>query len=259
MDFRPEKLGAMRNIKLTVAYDGTSYCGFQEQRGTGLLTIQGELERCLHRLSGTTVRVIGAGRTDAGVHARGQVINFNAGGWNIPTERIPLAMNGCLPPDIAVVNSEDVPEDFHARFSAVSKTYRYAIYNSRIPDPMFSRYSYFVPKAIDFKAVREAAALLTGRHDFAAFKAEGSPVKSTVRHLFSLDVQDTSKIVELFFRGDGFLYNMVRIMTGTLLKVGLKKYPPEHVRLILEGRKRELAGPTVPPQGLCLMKVEYSI
>lgn len=247
----------MRNIKLTVAYDGTSYCGFQEQRGTGLPTIQGELERCLHRLSGSTVRIIGAGRTDAGVHARGQVINFNAGEWNIPTERIPLAMNGCLPPDIAVVNSEDVPKDFHARFSATSKTYRYAIYNSRIPDPMLRRYSHFVPKAIDIKAVREAATLLTGRHDFAAFKAEGSPVKSTVRNLFSLDVEECGNLVELLCKGDGFLYNMVRIITGTLLEVGLKKYPPEHILVILHSRNRVMAGPTVPPQGLCLMKVEY--
>lgn len=247
----------MRNIKLTVAYDGTGYCGFQEQRGTGLPTIQEELEKCLTKLSGREVRVIGAGRTDSGVHARGQVVNFNAMGWNIPTDRIPLAMNGILPPDIAVTAAEDVRDNFHARFSATAKTYRYVIYNKRIPDPLLRRYSYFIPRLLDPGAMAAAAGMLVGRRDFAAFKAEGSPVKSTIRTIYSLDIIPDGNMFKLYIRGNGFLYNMVRIITGTLVEIGLGKYPPDRIQLLLESKQRELAGPTVPPQGLCLMEVEY--
>lgn len=247
----------MRNIKLTVSYDGTGYCGFQEQRGTGLPTIQEELERCLKKLSGREVRVIGAGRTDSGVHARGQVVNFDAAGWSIPTDRIPLAANGILPADIAVTAAEDVPDKFHARFSATAKTYRYVVYNNRVPDPLLRRYTYFMPRLLDRGALAAAAGMLVGRHDFAAFKAEGTPVKSTVRTIYSINAVSDGNILNLDFRGDGFLYNMVRIITGTLLEVGLGKYPPERIKSILESGRREQAGPTAPPQGLCLVEVEY--
>ncbi len=247
----------MRNIKLTVAYDGTGYHGFQEQRGTGLHTIQGELEKSLLKLSGRVIRVIGAGRTDSGVHARGQVVNFNAGEWRIPMDKIPLAMNSRLPEDIAAITAEDVPEGFHARFSALAKTYKYSIYNSRLPDPLLRRFTHFVPRILNDGAMAEAAAMLVGRHDFKAFKAEGTPVKSTVRTIYSLNVERLGKIIEITIRGDGFLYNMVRIITGTLLEVGLGKQYPEYVISVLNSKKRELAGATVPPQGLCLMEVEY--
>lgn len=247
----------MRNIKLTVAYDGTAYHGFQEQRGTGLPTVQEELEKALSGLAGRRVQVIGAGRTDAGVHARGQVINFDARGWNIPTDRIPQAMNGVLPHDIAVLGAGDVPEDFHSRFSARAKEYRYAIYNSRLPDPFLRRYSCFFPRALDIGEMREASNYLKGKHDFSAFKAEGTPVKSAVRTIFDISFIQSGHIIELVFLGDGFLYNMVRIITGTLLEVGLKKYPPQRVSEILASGDRTKAGPTAPPQGLCLVKVYY--
>lgn len=247
----------MRNIKLTIAYDGTAYHGYQEQRGTGLPTIQAEIEKRLSDLAGKNVQVIGAGRTDAGVHARGQVVNFDAGGWNIPTSRIPLALNGVLPGDIAVLAAEDAPDDFHARFSARCKEYVYSLHNSRLPDPFLRRYCLFFPRALDLGAMREAAGHLVGRKDFAAFKAEGTPVKSTVRTIYQISIEGRGEVIELSFRGDGFLHHMVRIISGTLLEVGLKKYPPEEVASILASADRTRAGPTAPPEGLCLVRVYY--
>jgi len=247
----------MRNIKITLAYDGCAYHGFQEQRGTGLATVQETLEGCLEKLAGRRVQVAGSGRTDTGVHARGQVVNFDAANWGIPTVKIPLALNGVLPEDIAVLDALDVPDDFHARFSARSKEYRYVIHNNRVPDPFLRRYSYFFPKTLDVESMREAAVLIAGRHDFAAFKSEGTPVKSTVRTLYGIDIRLSGEIIEIFFRGDGFLYNMVRIIVGTLLEVGLNKYPPGEVSTILSSGDRSRAGPTAPPQGLCLLSVEY--
>ncbi len=247
----------MRNIKLTVAYDGTSYHGFQEQRGTGLPTVQGVIEECVSELVQSKVQVIGAGRTDAGVHARGQVINFDAWGWNIPTEKIPLALNGILPHDIAVLQSDEVPEDFHARFSATSKEYRYTIHNCRTPDPFLRRYSLFFPRSLDIGDMRSAASYFIGEHDFSAFMAAGSPVKSTVRRLYEIRIVP-GDIIQLFICGNGFLHNMVRIIVGTLLEVGLKKYPPPTVMEILSSGNRIRSGPTAPPQGLCLMKVWYN-
>jgi len=248
----------MRNIKLTVAYDGTEYHGFQEQRGTGLKTVQEVLEKSLARLAGRFVRVIGAGRTDAGVHARGQVVNFDADGWHIPVERIVLALNGVLPPDVAAICAESVPADFHARFSATAKTYCYTLYNSRVPSPFHRRYSLFVPRPLNDNAMRAAAERLVGEHDFASFQAVGTPVKSTVRILYRVTVEREGPLVFLRFRGNGFLYNMVRIMVGTLLEVGLGKRPPEDISAVLAARDRTRAGPTVPPQGLCLEEVEYA-
>ncbi len=247
----------MRNIKLTVAYDGTSYHGFQEQRGTGLPTVQEVLEKCLFSLAGRRLQVIGAGRTDAGVHARGQVVNFDAGGWGIPTGKISLALNGVLPNDIAAVAAEDAPEDFHARFSARLKEYRYTLHNSRRPDPFLRRYSYFFPRELDIGAMMEAAEYLKGRNDFSAFKAGGTPVKSTVRNLQEISIGRNGDLINLVFLGDGFLHHMVRIITGTLLEVGMKKYPPRMVAEILASGDRTRAGPTAPPQGLCLIKVYY--
>ncbi|MCL6476863.1 MAG: tRNA pseudouridine(38-40) synthase TruA [Peptococcaceae bacterium] len=247
----------MRNIKLTIAYDGTDYHGFQEQKRTGLPTVQEELEKCLSSLAGRRVQVIGAGRTDAGVHARGQVVNFDAGGWDIPTDRITLALNGVLPKDIVALDAGDVPDGFHARFSAKSKEYRYSVHNSRTPDPFLRRYSYFYPCHLDTGAMAAAAEYLRGRHDFAAFNAGGTPVKSTVRTLYDIRVVRSGEMIDLILLGDGFLHHMVRIITGTILEVGRKKYPPEEILEILASGDRTRAGPTAPPQGLCLMKVFY--
>lgn len=247
----------MRNIKLTVAYDGTNYHGFQEQRGTGLPTIQEVLEGCLERLTGRRTQVIGAGRTDAGVHARGQVVNFDAAGWPIPAERVPLAMNGLLPADIVVTEAEDVPEDFHARFSARAKTYRYSIWNHRVPSPFHRLYSTFVPVPLDEGAMAAAASVLVGRHDFRCFRAAGAAVKGTVREIYRAEVFREGSLVHFVFHGNGFLYNMVRIMVGTLVQVGMGKEEPGYVGRVLASGHREAAGPTMPPEGLCLERVDY--
>jgi tRNA pseudouridine38-40 synthase len=247
----------MRNIKLVIAYDGTKYYGFQEQRGTGLATIQETVERVLTRHFKQNIQIFGASRTDSGVHALGQVVNFCLEAKGIPTARIPLTINGLLPEDIVIKAAADVADDFHARFSATSKKYRYVIYNSRVPNPFYRRYSMFEPRLLDLEAMREATKYLEGTHDFSAFKGEGPPVKSAVRTLSRIDFDAGGPLINLFFTGDGFLYNMVRILTGTLLDVGLKKYSPVQVLDILESGRRTMAGPTVPPGGLSLMEVYY--
>lgn len=247
----------MRNIKLTIAYDGTNYHGFQEQRGTGLCTIQETLEQCLTRLAGERIQVVGAGRTDAGVHARGQVINFRNANWPIPIERIHLALNGILPDDIVVLSAEEVLEEFHSRHSAKTKTYSYCILNDRIPSPFYRLYSYFMPVPLNIKAMEQAAAHLLGRHDFKCFQASGATVKSTVRTLYQADILKDGPLVKLVFTGDGFLYNMVRIMVGTIVQAGTGKIEPTQVIEILQACNRFKAGPTFPPQGLCMERVVY--
>lgn len=247
----------MRNIKLTIAYDGTNYHGFQEQRGTGLYTIQETLEKCLTGLAGEKIQLLGAGRTDAGVHARGQVINFRNLNWPIPIERIPLALNGILPDDIVVLAAEEVPEKFHSRHSAKSKTYSYCIWNDRIPSPFYRRYSYFLPVPLDIKAMEQAALHLLGSHDFKCFQASGATVKNTVRTLYQADILKDEPLVKLVFTGNGFLYNMVRIMVGTLVQAGTGKIEPTQVAEILQACNRVKAGPTFPPQGLCMERVVY--
>lgn len=248
----------LQNVKLVVAYDGTNYHGFAEQRGAGLPTVQEVLEKCLSRLAGKKITVVGAARTDAGVHAEGQVVSFFLPReWAIPVQRIPLALNGLLPEDVAALRAQKVPFDFHARFSARAKTYRYTVHNSRVPSPFLKRYSHFEPRALNVADMSAAACYLVGRHDFASFRAAGSSAKTTVRTLFSAAVEKKGELVYFTFRGDGFLYNMVRIMVGTLLEVGLGKRRPEEVAAVLAAKDRTAAGPTVPARGLCLLSVEY--
>lgn len=247
----------MRNIKLTIAYDGTDYHGFQEQSGTGLTTIQETLEIWLGKLMDRRVKVIGAGRTDAGVHARGQVINFDAAGWPIPVQRIPLALNGLLPGDIVVTDAEEVADNFHARFSAKDKIYRYTIWNERMSSPFSRLYSYFLPVPLDEKAMAISASYLLGKHDFKSFQASGATVKNTIRSLTQADIIRDGSLVQFVFKGNGFLYNMVRIMVGTLVRVGLGKDDPARIKVILESRQRVQAGSTMPPQGLCLERINY--
>jgi len=247
----------MRNIKVTLAYDGTNYHGFQEQRGTRFRTVQGVLEDRLSRLAKSPIRVIGAGRTDAGVHARGQVINFAAGNWPVPAERVAYALNSLLPGDIVALDAVEVPESFHARFSAVAKTYRYTIYNGKWQSPFLRLYSYHVPKPLDHAAMQKAACCLEGRHDFSAFRALGTPVKSTVRTLYQARVTREGDLVYVDLRADGFLYHMARMITGTLIRVGLGKLPAGEVAGILESRDSLKGGPTAPARGLSLEKIDY--
>lgn len=248
----------MANIKVTIAYDGTNYHGFQEQRGTVFQTVQGVFEERLSRLAKREIRVIGAGRTDAGVHARGQVVNFESGDLRIPPQRLAYALNSVLPVDIVALDSVEVPESFHSRFSAASKTYRYAINNGEKPSPFLRLYSYHIPRFLDVEAMREGARHLVGKQDFSAFRALGTPVKTTVRSLFGIQVSREGELVYIDISADGFLYHMARMITGTLIRVGLGKLDPREVADILASRDSLKGGPAAPARGLFLDRIEYS-
>jgi len=247
----------VRNLKLTVAYDGTHYHGFQDQGLSDRPTIQRELERAWERLVGERVKVIGAGRTDAGVHAEGQVVNFRTASDAIPAERVPYAMNGVLPPDIRVVGAVEVPLEFHARYWAVAKQYVYRIDNRPFPSPLLRHYTHFVSRPLDVEAMDRAAQYLVGRHDFKAFAGSGHAGRSTVRTVTRCDVTARDGLVVITLEADGFLFHMVRIIAGTLVEVGKGKRDPEWVREVLASKDRRMAGPTLPGKGLTLMWVAY--
>ncbi len=243
----------MPNIKLILGYDGTNYHGFQLQENA--VTVQGTLEQALGRLLGTAVRVVCAGRTDTGVHAEGQVVNFHAA-TRIPVDRLPFALNAVLPDDIVVCSAAVVPDSFHARFSAVSKTYAYTIDNAPHPRVLTRKYAYHFRYPLDVAAMAAAASDLVGTHDFAAFRASGSSVVTTVRNLLRLEVLETGRYVTITAEADGFLYHMVRIISGTLLEVGRGRRPPD-LKAVLAARERQATGPTAPAHGLVLKAVRY--
>lgn len=247
----------MRNLKLTIAYDGSAYHGFQEQRDDRLPTIQGQLRRAWMELTGETVKIIGSGRTDAGVHADGQVVNFRTNHRSIPAKRVPYALNTVLPWDIRVVDCEEVPWDFHAQYDAVAKMYVYRMLNRKFPLPRLRHDTYFVPQPLDLHAMKQGASILVGRHDFRAFTSEKELSGSTVRYLMRCDVERAGDVVQIVTVGDGFLYHMVRTIAGTLLKVGDGTFPPEWVGEVLESRDRTRAGKTLPGHGLVLKWVAY--
>lgn len=244
----------MANYKAVLAYDGTAYHGFQVQKNS--LTIQEVLEKCLERLYGQKIRVVAAGRTDRGVHARGQVINFNAPP-NIPAQKIPYALNNLLPADIVVRDAEQVEDGFHALRDARVKCYSYTIDNGTFPDVFLRNYAWHLPKKLDVNAMRKGAFFLLGKHDFKAFQAAGSSVGNTVRQIFSVRILEEDNYIRFVFEGDGFLYKMVRNMVGTLVEVGLGKRRAEEILEILKGGDRRYAGFTAPAKGLCLEKVLY--
>ncbi len=246
----------MVNIKLVISYDGTCYGGFQVQENAN--TIQGELERGLARIYKQSVRITGAGRTDAGVHARGQVANYRAP-FEIPVENIPSALNSTLPRDIVVVGATPAPPEFHARHQARRKLYSYTIDRARYPQIMLRLYSAHYPDLLDYGKMIQGARLLEGRHDFAAFQASGGTVRDTVRILYRVSLRDLIQhnLLRLEFEGDGFLYRMVRLLTGSLLRIGLGKLAPEDLAAALEGGFPAGAGPTAPAHGLCLEQIWY--
>lgn len=244
----------MRNVKCTVAYDGTGFSGYQRQGS--LRTVQAELEAAAAVILKEDVRITASGRTDAGVHARGQVINFHTG-CAIPAARLPYALNSVLPRDIACLGAEEAAADFHARIRAKRKTYCYRLYRAPFPSPFYRHYALHVPEILDMAAVQAAAEQLIGRHDFTSFRASGSAVKSNVRTVFAAGITVKGEMADFRITADGFLYNMVRIIVGTLLEVGRGKLRPRDVAAIISARRREVAGPTAPPQGLYLERVEY--
>jgi len=246
-----------RNIKLTMAYDGTDFCGFQRQ-AQGERTVQGVLEKALFRLTGEfdTLRLTAAGRTDARVHALGQVANFFTKS-RIPVDRWVDALNSNLPPDVAILEAQEVSLDFHARYAAKKKTYHYRIYRETRQDVFLRNYTLYYPYKLENKQMQEAAGILVGEHNFQAFTASGSSVKNHVRNLTKLEVSEVGAEVRIIVEADGFLYKMARNIVGTLLLVGETKLTPAAVEEILKCGRREKAGPTAPPHGLFLVKVEY--
>lgn len=244
-----------RNIRLTIAYDGSRYDGWQRQGNTGN-TIQGKLEAVLQRMTGEATSLHGSGRTDAGVHARAQEANF----YTEVTDRIEEIqgyLNAYLPEDIAVVRVTEEKERFHARLSATGKEYVYRIQNSSIPDVFERKYKYRLPEPLDIEAMRRAAGELLGEHDFKSFCGNKRIKKSTVRELTEIKIERLGEEIRLTYRGNGFLYHMVRILTGTLIEVGLGKRKPSDMKAILEQRDRQAAGYLAPPEGLCLERVFY--
>lgn len=245
----------MQNYKIVIQYDGTRYRGWQGQNSTES-TIQGKIETVLSAMTGEAIEITGSGRTDAGVHAVGQVANFYL---KEPRECEEMRdyLNQYLPEDIAVVSVEKAEKRFHSRYLAVSKTYLYRIHTGRIPDVFARRYVYDYQTPLDTEQMKKAAALLTGTHDFKSFCGNKKMKKSTVRTIYEIHIEETEQEIRIFYTGNGFLQNMVRILTGTLIEIGDGRRKPEDVAEILEAKNREAAGYTAPACGLTLLKVMY--
>ena len=260
-----------KKIKLTIAYDGTNYVGWQIQKNG--LAVEQVINEHLSRLLKEEIAVCGASRTDSGVHARGNVASFYTN-TKIPSSKISLALNQSLPEDIKIVRSEEVPDDFHPRYADCLKTYRYQILNCRYNDPVLRRYYDYVYYPLDVENMRRGAAFLVGEHDFIAFSSSGGQQKTTVRRIEHLEIENeplpvpgiplsederdyTPQKIHITVTGNGFLYNMVRIIAGTLEKVGMGVYPPEHVKEILDSRDRRLSAPKAAARGLTLMEIRY--
>ena len=244
----------MRRIKLTIAYDGTNYCGWQVQPNG--ITIEEVLNKALKKLTGEDILVIGASRTDSGVHAMGNVAVFDTK-TTIPSEKIAVALNQRLPEDIVITKSEEVPPTFHPRYCDCSKTYEYHIINTRVPVPTRRLTNYFVSYVLDIEKMRKAASYLVGEHDFVSFCNVRTDVESTVRTITALDILTNGDEITIRITGNGFLYNMVRIIVGTLIRVGRGFYEPEKVKEILEAKVRKAAGVTAPAHGLMLVEIKY--
>ncbi len=244
------------NIALIVSYDGTAYSGFQSQPNQ--TTIQGKLTAAIESITNHEVILHGSGRTDAGVHSHGQVVSFQTNRL-LAEERWPFALNGFLPDDIRVRRAIEVPQDFHARYSVVEKTYRYYVTNSSVPNVLLRHMQYHFPRTFDEIEMRRAAQVLEGTHDFRAFCAKRSLKENNVRTIYNCDIHKIENGYCFELRGNGFLHNMVRIIVGTLLRVAEGKKSAEWVREVLENGNRTSAAPTVPAYGLQLWSVKYDL
>ncbi|WP_067621111.1 tRNA pseudouridine(38-40) synthase TruA [Alicyclobacillus acidiphilus] len=241
-------------IRLVVAYDGAGFHGFARQRD--LRTVQGVLEGTLSTMLATSIEVHGSGRTDKGVHARAQVVHFDQP-YGPPPEKLVHVLNRRLPDDIIPIRADAVDLGFHARFSVVRKTYRYALYRGRIRDLFHRPFSWHVPTPLDLDAMRRGAAHLVGTHDFTSFCSGQAPQEDKVRTLYRVEIVEAERMVYVYVEGNGFLQYMVRILVGTLVEIGLGRRAPDDIREILLAKDRARAGSTAPPQGLCLWNVEY--
>lgn len=244
----------MRNIKLLIEYEGTNYSGWQTQKNA--IGIQEVIENSIERVTGERVKLIGSGRTDGRVHAQGQVANFLTNS-TIPGDSFKFPLNMALPRDIKVLDSEEMPRDFHSRFDVKGKRYRYVIYNGRMPRPIYRNFSYHVIKNLNIEEMKKALPYFIGTHDFESFMASKSEVDTTIRTIYSMDIIEKDEFIEIIVEGKSFLRHMVRIIVGTLVYIGTGKFKKEDVEKIIEGKKRQLAGPTAPAQGLFLEKVYY--
>lgn len=244
----------MKNIKIVIEYDGTRYCGWQRQKNG--VSIQETIEGAIEKATGEKIEIIGSSRTDAGVHAKGQVANFLTSS-SIPSEKICHAINSFLPGDIVILSSEEVPLDFHSRYNSKGKRYSYTILNRRMPSALLKNYSAHIPYELNFEDMIRASRYFLGEHDFSAFKSTGSSVKGSIRTIRRLDLVKDEDIIKMYIEANGFLYNMVRIIAGTLIEVGKGRINPDDIPAIIESKERKKAGPTAPAQGLCLEKVYY--
>lgn len=244
----------MRNIKLLIEYDGKDFNGWQKQPNK--LNIQGEIEEAIKFVTGEVVDLTSSGRTDAGVHALGQVANFKTNS-NIPIEKIPYAINSKLKQSIRILDAEEVDERFHSRYNCKQKTYRYIINNSKQGTAIYRKLEYHVSNDLNIEDMKKASKYFIGEHDFKAFKASGTSSKSSVRTIYDIKIEKKEAKIVMEFTGNGFLYNMVRILAGTLVDVGIGNIEPEEIPNIIESKDREKAGKTLPPYGLYLVKVNY--
>ena len=244
----------MRNIKLTIEYDGKDFNGWQKQPNK--LNIQGSIEQAIKQITGEDVELNASGRTDAGVHALGQVANFKTNS-NLPIEKFAIAINSNLKKSIRILNAEEADERFHSRLTCKRKTYRYVINNSEFGSSIYRNLETHIPQKLDVEKMKEAAKYFEGEHDFKTFKASGTSSKTSVRTIYEAKVYNDKNMIYIELTGNGFLYNMVRIIAGTLVDVGLGKINPKDIKNIIEEGKRENAGKTLPPNGLYLVNVEY--
>ena len=244
----------MRNIKLIIEYDGKKFGGWQKQPNK--LNIQGEIEKAIEEITGETVELNASGRTDAGVHSLGQTANFKTNS-TIDIAKIPVAINSKLKQSIRITSAEEVDENFHARYSCTGKKYRYIINNSKYGSAIYRDLEYHMPMKLNVDDMKKAIKHFEGEHDFKGFKASGTSSKNSVRTIYSANVIEEGDRIIIELEGNGFLYNMVRIISGTIVYVGLGKIKPEEIPQIIESKDRTRAGKTLPPQGLYLVQVYY--
>ncbi|NLJ79371.1 MAG: tRNA pseudouridine(38-40) synthase TruA [Tissierellia bacterium] len=244
----------MRNIKLTIEYDGSNYVGWQIQENG--ISIQEEMEGAIHRVTGEDITLIGSGRTDSGVHAMGQVANFKTSS-TIPANRFKFAINNNLPGDIVILRSEEVPMHFHSRYDAIGKRYRYMIYNSRTPTALYRNLLYHVSYDLNYDEMQEAVDFFKGTHDFTSFMVARNYVETAVRTITDISLDVNGGMICLIIEGNGFLYNMVRIIAGTIVDIGRGKLNAADIPDIIDSKHRKAAGHTAPSQGLYLERVYY--
>lgn len=244
----------MKNIKLIIEYDGTNYSGWQRQKNA--VSIQGTIEEAIFQITGEKVNLIGASRTDAGVHAKKYVANFFTES-NIPDFKIKYALNTKIPYDIVILDSCEVPLEFHSRYNSVGKLYSYLILNRDQPTAINRNYLYHYKRPLDVSLMKKGAEYFIGKHDFAAFRNKGSSQKTSIRTISKLDIHTEGELIKFYIMANGFLYNMARIIIGTLINVGIGKIKPEDIKNIMESKDRNNAGKAVPAKGLYLEEVFY--